>query len=114
MERDHREVTGATCSTHDIVAAAHAGDAAAAGTMERYHDRLARGLASVINVLDPDVVVLGGGMSNLPGLAAAAAARLDRYVFSDTVVTRVVPNVHGDSSGVRGAAWLWPVGGGDG
>jgi fructokinase len=64
----------------------------------------------VINVLDPDVIVLGGGMSNLPDLAPAAAARLPRYVFSDTVVTRVLPNVHGDSSGVRGAAWLWPHG----
>jgi fructokinase len=64
----------------------------------------------VINVLDPDVVVLGGGMSNAPGLAEAAEARLGAYVFSDTVATRVVRNLHGDSSGVRGAAWLWPPG----
>ena len=59
----------------------------------------------MIDVLDPDVVVLGGGMSNAPGLAGAVTARLPAYVFSDTVVRR---NVHGDSSGVRGAAWLWP------
>jgi fructokinase len=61
-----------------------------------------------VNVLDPDAIVLGGGMSNLPDLASAAAALLPRYVFSDTVLTKVLPNVHGDSSGVRGAAWLWP------
>jgi len=74
----------------------------------RYHDRLGRGLASVVNVLDPDVIVLGGGMSNLPGLDTAAAAAMRPYVFSDTVETVVRRNAHGDSSGVRGAAWLWP------
>jgi fructokinase len=79
--------------------------------MERYHDRLARGLASVVNILDPDVIVLGGGMSNIPGLAERTEASIRRHVFSDTVATRVVRNVHGDSSGVRGAAWLWPAAG---
>jgi fructokinase len=78
--------------------------------MTRYHDRLARALASVVNVLDPDVVVLGGGLSNIPALDAAAQAGLPRWVFSDTLATRVVRNLHGDSSGVRGAAWLWPAG----
>jgi fructokinase len=77
--------------------------------VERYHDRLARGLASLINVLDPNVIVLGGGMSNLPALAEAVSGLLPAYVFSDQVRTRVVRNVHGDSSGVRGAAWLWPA-----
>jgi fructokinase len=77
--------------------------------MARYHDRLARGLASVINVLDPDVIVLGGGVSNIEGLPEAVSALLPRYVFSSTVATRVVRHVHGDSSGVRGAAWLWPT-----
>ena len=76
--------------------------------MSRYHDRLGRGLASVINLLDPDVIVLGGGMSNLPDLAAIAARAVVPYVFSDTVANRIERNVHGDSSGVRGAAWLWP------
>jgi fructokinase len=63
-------------------------------------------------VLDPDVIVLGGGVSNVPGLAEAASAALPPHVFSDSVATRVVRNAHGDSSGVRGAAWLWGTGGG--
>ncbi|HZF66928.1 MAG TPA: ROK family protein [Gemmatirosa sp.] len=109
MARDHRAVTGRALDGPAIAAAARAGDADARATLARYHDRLARGLAAVVNVLDPDVVVLGGGMSNLPGLADAVAERLPRWVFSDTVVTRVVGNRHGDSSGVRGAAWLWPA-----
>jgi fructokinase len=108
LERDHRERTGSALPTREIVRDAAAGDAAAAESIARYHDRLGRGLASVINVLDPDVIVLGGGMSNLPDLAAAAARAVVPYVFSDTVATRIERNVHGDSSGVRGAAWLWP------
>ena len=63
----------------------------------------------MINILDPDVVVLGGGMSNLPDLAPTVSTLLPRYIFSDTVQTLVAPNLHGDSSGVRGAAWLWPL-----
>jgi fructokinase len=110
MERDHREHTGEPRSTHEIVRAAAAGDDGAAATLARYHDRLGRGLASVVNVVDPDVVVLGGGMSNLPGLAGIASAAMRPYVFSDVVDTAVRCNVHGDSSGVRGAAWLWPEG----
>jgi fructokinase len=108
FERDHAVRSGGQCSSQDIVRAALSGDANAIQTLERYHDRLARALASVINVLDPDVIVLGGGMSNLPALRSAVSALLPRYVFSDTVLTRIVLNVHGDSSGVRGAAWLWP------
>ena len=112
FERDHGAMvsTGSTRSSRAIVDDAEIGDKAARATLERYHDRLARALASVINVLDPDVIVLGGGMSNLPRLAEATSALLPRYVFSDTVVTRVVRNLHGDSSGVRGAAWLWSPG----
>jgi fructokinase len=98
-------------SSREAVREAAAGEPHAIQSLRRYQDQLARALAAVINVLDPDAIVLGGGMSNLPDLAPAAAARLPRYVFSDTVVTRVLPNVHGDSSGVRGAAWLWPHGG---
>jgi fructokinase len=108
FERDHALRSGERCSSQDIVRAAMSGDADAIRTLERYHDRLARALASVINLLDPDVVVLGGGMSNLPDLPPAVSALLPRYVFSDTVLTKVVLNAHGDSSGVRGAAWLWP------
>jgi fructokinase len=89
------------------VQAAESGDANAQATIARYHDRLGRGLASVVNVLDPDVIVLGGGMSNLAGLPEAVALRLPAYVFSDSIHTRVVRALHGDSSGVRGAAWLW-------
>jgi fructokinase len=108
FERDHALHSGTQRSSHEIVRAAAAGDPEATGALRRYEDRLARALATVINVLDPDAIVLGGGMSNLPGLASATSALLPRYVFSDTVLTKVLPNVHGDSSGVRGAAWLWP------
>jgi fructokinase len=107
FERDYERPAGVRCSSQEIVRAASAGDAHAVQALRRYEDRLARGLAGIINVLDPDAVVLGGGMSNLPGLAPAASALLPRYVFSDTVLTKVLPNIHGDSSGVRGAAWLW-------
>jgi len=99
---------GGALTADQIVAHAAAGDAACEAVLVRYEERLARSLAGVINVLDPDVIVLGGGMSNLPGLDAAAAAAMRPYVFSDTVETVVRRNVHGDSSGVRGAAWLWP------
>jgi fructokinase len=84
------------------------GDPHAIRTLERYQDRLARALAVVIDLLDPDVVVLGGGMSNLPDLPSWVSAALPQCVFSDTVLTKVALNAHGDSSGVRGAAWLWP------
>jgi fructokinase len=107
--RDHLAHTGAALDAPAIVAAAEAGNAGARASLARYQERLARALATVVNVLDPDVIVLGGGMSNVPGLAASAEAGLGRWVFSDAVVTRVVRNRHGDSSGVRGAAWLWPA-----
>ena len=109
LARDHAHHTGERREAPAIVEAAAAGDAGAAASMARYHERLARALASIVNVLDPDAIVLGGGMSNVPGLADAVAARLPRWVFSDAVATRVVRHVHGDSSGVRGAAWLWPA-----
>jgi fructokinase len=92
----------------EIVARAEAGETAAKAALDRYVDRMARALAGVINILDPDVIVLGGGMSNLDVLYEAVPARWGDYVFSDRVDTRLVRNVHGDSSGVRGAAWLWP------
>ncbi|HVP07919.1 MAG TPA: ROK family protein [Burkholderiales bacterium] len=77
------------------------------GNMERYEERLARALAGVINILDPDVIVLGGGISNLSRLYANVPRRWRPYVFSDQVATRLLPPAHGDASGVRGAAWLW-------
>lgn len=108
LERDHRERTGDALASRRIVEAAGAGEPGAAESMRRYHDRLGRGLAAVINLLDPEVIVLGGGMSNIPGLAGVAQEAILPYVFSDSVRTRIVGNRHGDSSGVRGAAWLWP------
>jgi fructokinase len=88
---------------------AAAGETQAAAALDRHADRLARGLAVIVNVLDPDVIVLGGGLSNMAHLYDQVPRRLKSYVFSDFVDTPVVKNVHGDSSGVRGAAWLWPV-----
>ena len=87
--------------------AAHAGDSAARDSLARYQDRLARSLAQVVNILDPQVVVLGGGLSNIDALYAGLPALLRKHVFSDEVVTRVVKHRHGDSGGARGAAWLW-------
>jgi fructokinase len=92
-----------------IAARAEAGDPAAEAVLRSYEDRLARGLASIINVLDPEVIVLGGGMSNLARLYPAVPRQWARYVFSDEVNTRLLPPRHGDASGVRGAAWLWPA-----
>jgi fructokinase len=106
MARDHRQQTGSALESPAIVGAALAGDPSAEATLGRYEDRLARGLASVINVVDPEVIVLGGGLSKLERLYRSVPAIWDRYVFSDTVRTRLVAPVHGDSSGVRGAAWL--------
>ena len=87
----------------------YAGDAGAEAALRRYEDRLARGLASVINVVDPDVIVLGGGMSNIDRLYDQVPRLWAPYVFSDRVDTRLVRPAHGDSSGVRGAAWLWTI-----
>ncbi len=92
-----------------LPARAAAGEAAARAALARHADRLARGLAVVINLIDPDVIVLGGGLSNMDHLYSELPGRLSGYVFSDFVHTPVVRNVHGDSSGVRGAAWLWPA-----
>src|SRR5215510_1230946 len=109
FERDYALTTGEAATSRVLTSRAESGDAAAVAALERYHDRLARSLASVINVLDPDVIVLGGGMSNLPKLTESVLPILPKYVFSDSILTRVVRHKHGDSSGVRGAAWLWPV-----
>jgi len=92
---------------------AEQGDPAAVAAIDRHADRLARGLAVVVNVLDPDVIVLGGGVSNMPQLYERVPPLLEHYVFSDALTTRVLRHRHGDSSGVRGAAWLWPPEGGE-
>jgi fructokinase len=107
LARDHRLVTGSNLRSEEIVAAANAGDAAAEATLRRYESRLARGLAHIINLLDPDVIVLGGGLSNLDRLYRHVPAQWSEWVFSDRVDTPLVKARHGDSSGVRGAAWLW-------
>ncbi|MCW2247509.1 fructokinase [Azospirillum fermentarium] len=104
---DHARVTGETLTAADIAARAAAGDGAARATMDRLAGRLGRGLATVVNLLDPDVIVLGGGLSNIPYLYEALPAVVERHAFSDTIDTPIRPARHGDSSGVRGAAWLW-------
>jgi fructokinase len=98
---------GRTLSAADIAAAADAGDAGALAAMHDYEDRLARSLGSVINVLDPDVIVLGGGLSNIARLYRNVPRRWHEYIFSDHVATRLLPPKFGDASGARGAAWLW-------
>ena len=102
--------SGQVATVAQIVALAASGDPIAGATLNRYEDRLARGLAAVINLLDPDVIVLGGGLSNIDRLYESVPRLWGRHVFSDRVETRLLPPVHGDSSGVRGAAWLWPAG----
>jgi fructokinase len=107
LAADHRRHGGGELTGPEIVAAAAAGDRAGRETLDRHAERLARGLASVINVVDPEAIVLGGGLSALPHLYEQVPPMWHRYVFSDDIVTRLLPPAHGDSSGVRGAAWLW-------
>ena len=107
LAADHRHHGGGDLDGARIVAGAAAGDATCRATLDRYTERLARALASVINILDPGAIVLGGGLSAIAELYDAVPRLWGRYVFSDEVVTRLLPPRHGDSSGVRGAAWLW-------
>ena len=109
LARDHERVTGVPLgAVRPIAARAAAGDAEAEATLRRYEARMARALASIINVLDPDVIVLGGGLSKLEPPLCERPCAVGAWVFSDRVDTRLVPPRHGDASGVRGAAWLWP------
>ncbi len=103
----YRLAGGDKLDARAIVQRAEAGERLAQHSLDDYIDRLARGLAHIINVLDPDVIVLGGGMSNIQCLYDQVPLRWGRYVFSDVVNTRLMAPVYGDSSGVRGAAWLW-------
>jgi fructokinase len=105
---DYKNVTGRARTTREIVADFAAGDQAAAETVERFEDRLARGLSNVINILDPDVIVVGGGVSRMEHIYEALPKLLPKYVFGGEASTPVVQAKYGDSSGVRGAAWLWP------
>jgi fructokinase len=104
---DHERAAGERVDAPELARRAAAGDAAAEATLARYEDRMARALAGVINILDPDVIVLGGGMSNLERLYKAVPRLWTEYAFSDRVDTPLRAPIHGDSSGVRGAAWLW-------
>lgn len=107
LARDHLRFTGEAVAAEVIVARSAAGDTDCDASLARYEERLARALSTVINILDPDVVVLGGGMSNVQRLYDNVPRLWTRTITSDFVDTRLVRNVHGDSSGVRGAAWLW-------
>ena len=105
---DYLQETGAAFDGAQIMARARSGDAAAKQVFDRYVDRLGRALAMVCDIVDPDVIVLGGGMSNIPELYDQTLPILSERIFSDMLETRVLQARHGDSSGVRGAAWLWP------
>ncbi len=109
LARDYCDRTGKKLTPEAIALAATRGDGDAVACFELYRDRLARGLAGVINVLDPDKIVLGGGLSNVAQIYEELPALVERYAFSDGIDTPIVRARHGDSSGVRGAAWLWPL-----
>jgi len=106
---DFAAASGQAMDGEAVIAAARAGDGAANGALDRYVDRLGRALAVVCDILDPDMIVFGGGMSNTAELYERVPAAIERHVFSDSFTTPVAPAAHGDSSGVRGAAWLWPL-----
>lgn len=108
LENHFKRVNGESRTAAEIALGAERGDAPSEAAMVCYEQRMARALAHVINLLDPDVIVLGGGMSNVARLYENVPRLWGTYVFSDVVNTRLTPPAHGDSSGVRGAAWLWP------
>ncbi len=107
LELDYEQTTGTKRRGPEIVTLAESGDAVAEGALQRYENRLARALAGAINLLDPDVIVLGGGMSNLTRLYDALPGLIPNWVFGNEFTTPIRKAAHGDSSGVRGAAWLW-------
>lgn len=108
MSRDHEEVTRRQLTAPEIVAGVAKGEPSCVATFDRYVDRLARGMASMINFLDPNIIVVGGGLSHITSLYQLVPARWTRYVSGSRAGTKFVRNKHGDSSGVRGAARLWP------
>jgi len=109
LARDHLAHTSESLPAPEIGRRAAAGDAAASATLARYEERLARALAHVVNIVDPDVIVLGGGLSNMDRLYGNVPRLWTNWIFSDRVDTRLAKHLHGDASGVRGAAWLWPA-----
>ena len=109
LSNEFQARAGRSLAAHDVATAAVRGEAQARAALDAYKDRLARGRASVINIVDPDAVVLGGGLSNIDAIYDGLLALVARYAFSDGLDTRIVRAQHGDSSGVRGAAWLWPA-----
>ena len=109
LEGDYARTTGTKLRGREILARSESGDEVAEGTVRRYESRLTRGLAHVINILDPDVIVLGGGMSRIARLYPYIKKHLPEFVLGKECATPVKPALHGDSSGVRGAAWLWPA-----
>lgn len=109
MSRDHYDLTRKRLPASELAAQCDGAHHLAEETLARYEDRLARALAGVINILDPEVIVLGGGVSNIRSLYQRVPKLWGQYVFSDVVNTHLLPARHGDSSGVRGAAWLWPL-----
>lgn len=108
LAADHARESGMFADPTEIAFAADMGDAAAIDTLERHADRIGRGIAGLVNILDPHVIVLGGGLSNLSGLPDRIAKAMRPHVYSDTVLTEIRVNALGDSAGVIGAAWLWP------
>lgn len=109
LARDYAAQSGTQTTAEDIVRRYRAGEQSAVAALERYFDRFGRALSVVVNILDPNVIVLGGGMSNIDELYEIGRDRLARYVFNDELRTPIRRNLHGDSSGVRGAAQLWPA-----
>lgn len=109
LEADYERATKEKLKGKEIVARSDAGEAQALAALNRYEDRLTRSLAQIINILDPDIIVLGGGVSQVPRLYRDVPQRLKEYVFGQEADTPVVVAKHGDASGVRGAAWLWPL-----
>jgi fructokinase len=110
LAHDYSSRSGKTLRAHEVAALADAGNAQALESLDAYRDRLARGLASVVNLLDPDVIVLGGGVSNIARIYDGLDGLVEYYAFTDALDVKIVKNMHGDSSGVRGAAWLWGEG----
>lgn len=111
LEGDYRRAGGEALPAHEVIRRADAGEPLALARVEAYEDRLARGLAHLVNLLDPDVIVLGGGLSNAGRLYRTLPPRLGAHVFGGEAATPIRKALHGDASGVRGAAWLWPRGG---